>query len=57
VRYVDILAVVAYQKTGAKMTPLAEVGAARENGDFRIHGCFLTTLSPTEPLESKQKDE
>jgi len=39
------------------MTPLAEVGAARENGDFRIHGCFLTTLSPTEPLESKQKDE
>jgi len=39
------------------MTPLAEVGAARENGDFRIHGCFSKTLSPTEPLESEQKDE
>jgi hypothetical protein len=39
------------------MTPLAEVGTARENGNFRIHGCFLTTLNPIEPLELEQKDE
>jgi hypothetical protein len=39
------------------VTPLAKVGAARENGDFRIHGCFSKTLSPIETLESEQKDE
>jgi len=39
------------------VTPLAEVGAARENGDLRIHGCLSTTLGPIEPVESEQKDE